>query len=305
MQELVLIMFYSEQHFSNIYSHQFNTNLIYANSDSTILDSVSLSDDGVHGDSLSNDGIYGGYIPPQQTDEDFYSIGVSTIDNQTSKYFNTPDICRFTTAGPVVLDSISYTKTSTSYLVNTFIRNQSTNTTITKASVKLICNDPWVLPNYSSVRNLPNILPGGITNNSFSFGINYIDSLFPGYFNFRVEIMSDGWTYWADTLMFYDPDWNGTEEETNEGPTEYLLSQNYPNPFNSTSVIKYSIPKLSQVSIKVFNVLGSEVETLLNEEKSVGTYELDWNAANLPSGVYFYRLQAGDFVQTRKMILLK
>ena len=57
--------------------------------------------------------------------------------------------------------------------------------------------------------------------------------------------------------------------------------------------------------LKIFNTLGEEVETLVNEEKPVGTYEVNWNAANLPSGVYFYRIQAGDFVQTRKMILLK
>jgi photosystem II stability/assembly factor-like uncharacterized protein len=95
------------------------------------------------------------------------------------------------------------------------------------------------------------------------------------------------------------------EEQIDEMPTEYLLSQNYPNPFNSSSVIKYSILKSSQVSIKIFNTLGEEQETLVNQEKSVGTYELNWNAANLPSGVYFYRLQTGDFVQTKKMLLLK
>ena len=88
-------------------------------------------------------------------------------------------------------------------------------------------------------------------------------------------------------------------------PTEFLLSQNYPNPFNSSSVIKYSIPQLTQVKLQIFNTLGEEIGTLVNEEKTVGTYELNWNAVNLPSGVYFYRLQAGNFVQTRKMILLK
>ena len=87
--------------------------------------------------------------------------------------------------------------------------------------------------------------------------------------------------------------------------TDYILEQNYPNPFNSSSVIKYSIPNSSQVTLKIFNTLGKEIETLVNEEKSVGTYELNWNAANLPSGVYFYRLQAGSFGQTRKMLLLK
>ena len=97
----------------------------------------------------------------------------------------------------------------------------------------------------------------------------------------------------------------GVEEEFNEVPTEFSLSQNYPNPFNSSSIIKYSIPKSSFATIKIFNTLGEEIETLVNTEKPVGTYEVNWNATNLPSGVYFYRFQAGDFVQTRKMILMK
>ena len=88
-------------------------------------------------------------------------------------------------------------------------------------------------------------------------------------------------------------------------PNKYLLSQNYPNPFNPSTTIKYSVPKLSFVTIKIYDVLGSEIATLVNEEKPIGTYALNWNAANLSSGVYFYLLQAGDFVQTKKMILLK
>ena len=91
----------------------------------------------------------------------------------------------------------------------------------------------------------------------------------------------------------------------NELPVAFTLAQNYPNPFNPGTKIKYSVPQSSNVVIKVFDVLGNEIETLINEEKPVGTYELNWNAANLLSGVYFYRLQAGDFVQTRKMLLLK
>ncbi len=87
--------------------------------------------------------------------------------------------------------------------------------------------------------------------------------------------------------------------------TNYILHQNYPNPFNPTTTIKYSIPKLSFITLKVYDVLGSEVATLVNEEKPVGTYELSWNAANLASGVYFYQLKAGSYVETKKMILLK
>jgi hypothetical protein len=88
-------------------------------------------------------------------------------------------------------------------------------------------------------------------------------------------------------------------------PSEYSLSQNYPNPFNPNTKIKYSIPNSSFVIIKIYDVLGNEIEILVNEEKPVGAYELTWYAENLPSGVYFYRLQAGSFVETKKMILLR
>jgi hypothetical protein len=96
-----------------------------------------------------------------------------------------------------------------------------------------------------------------------------------------------------------------SEDQVDEMPTEFLLSQNYPNPFNPSTKIKYSIPQSSNVIIKVFDILGSEIETLVNEEKPTGTYEITWSAANLPSGVYFYRIQASSFVETKKMLLLK
>ncbi len=85
----------------------------------------------------------------------------------------------------------------------------------------------------------------------------------------------------------------------------YFLNQNFPNPFNNSTVIKYSVPQISFVTLKVYDVLGNEIATLVNEEKNVGTYEITWTAENLPSGIYFYRLQAGNFVETKKMVLLR
>ena len=92
-------------------------------------------------------------------------------------------------------------------------------------------------------------------------------------------------------------------------PAEFKLQQNYPNPFNPSTIISYSVPELSFVSLKVYDVLGSEVVTLVNEEKPIGSYEVEFSATGgataLPSGIYFYRLQAGEFLETKKMILLK
>jgi len=267
------------------------------------LDSLQLFDDGNHNDGDAGDSLFANSwtVPPVEESNYYIDLHITRVDSDTVvNHLN--NMALFTTIGPVVLDSISCIKTFTYYLVKPFVRNQSASTTITNASVKLICNDPWVLPITPDVRNLPDIPEGGTVSNSFAFTVRQIDSLFPGYFNFKVEVMSDGWTYWTDSTQVII---TGVEEELIEVPTEYLLSQNYPNPFNSSSVIKYSVSKSSHVSLKIFNTLGEEIEALVNEEKPVGTYELNWNAANLPSGVYFYRLQAGDFVQTRKMILLK
>ena len=85
----------------------------------------------------------------------------------------------------------------------------------------------------------------------------------------------------------------------------FSLSQNYPNPFNPVTTINYSIPKQSYVKIIVYDILGKEVVTLVNEEKLAGNYKTNFDGSNLTSGVYFYRLEAGEFSKTRKLILLK
>ena len=85
----------------------------------------------------------------------------------------------------------------------------------------------------------------------------------------------------------------------------YSLSNNYPNPFNPTTTIIYSIPKKNIVVIKVYDILGREIRILVNEEKPAGSYKLNWNAENLPSGVYFYRITTGNFFETKKMVLLR
>jgi hypothetical protein len=108
---------------------------------------------------------------------------------------------------------------------------------------------------------------------------------------------------WYIDYLFFGP--LSDIEETEQLPIEFSLSQNYPNPFNPSTKIKYSIPQSSYVAVKVYDVLGNEIETLVNEEKPAGTYEVNWNAASLPSGVYFYQLKAGEFVQTKKMVLIK
>ncbi len=96
-------------------------------------------------------------------------------------------------------------------------------------------------------------------------------------------------------------------EKLNEIPSKFSLAQNYPNPFNPETVINYQLAASAWVTLKVFDVLGNEVATLVNEEQSAGSYRIEFSSKNteLSSGVFFYQLRAGDFVQTKKMILMK
>jgi hypothetical protein len=87
--------------------------------------------------------------------------------------------------------------------------------------------------------------------------------------------------------------------------TSFDLKQNYPNPFNPTTTIKFSLSHSRYVTVKIFNLLGAEVATVLARNLTAGSHSVGWNAANFPSGVYFYRLQTGESIQTKKLLLLK
>ncbi|MDZ4712408.1 MAG: T9SS type A sorting domain-containing protein [bacterium] len=128
---------------------------------------------------------------------------------------------------------------------------------------------------------------------SYSFHDRYLNT---GRYNYRLKQI----------------DFNGNFEYFNLGsevsigiPDKFKLSQNYPNPFNPTTKINFSVPVNSLVKLKIYNVLGKEVMTLINEQKQAGNYAAEFNGANLSSGIYFFRMEAGEFVDVKRMMLIK
>ena len=101
------------------------------------------------------------------------------------------------------------------------------------------------------------------------------------------------------------PELNKVEQKNNKMTLDYNLSQNYPNPFNPNTAIEFALPKTELVSLKVFNILGQQVTTLVSEKSYPGVHKYEWQTDNLPSGIYYCRLQVGEFEQVRKMILLR
>jgi len=125
----------------------------------------------------------------------------------------------------------------------------------------------------------------------------------------RLMMFGQTWNIDPDTAqVLFMTKWGnvtGVEQDPYFVPSSFSLSQNYPNLFNPTTTINYELSATADVTLTVYDVLGEEVATLVDEEKPAGMYSVAFNAANLPSGTYFYQLRAGNFVETKKMILLK
>jgi len=113
-----------------------------------------------------------------------------------------------------------------------------------------------------------------------------------------------GSSSWSLICYFTTPNPTGINKYP-EVPKEFYLFQNYPNPFNPKTVIKYQLPKSGYISLDIFNIEGKEIEKLFYNRQETGTYEIEFNGSNIPSGVYFYKISLNDFTQTKKMILIK
>jgi len=121
----------------------------------------------------------------------------------------------------------------------------------------------------------------------------------------RITNVDDGLVYDVSDAVFTITIPNGVEEFENGTPTEFYLSQNYPNPFNPVTSIKFQVPEVSLVTLKVYDLIGKEVAVLVNEVKQPGNYQISFDGKNLASGIYFYKMSAGNFSSVRKMNFLK
>jgi len=121
----------------------------------------------------------------------------------------------------------------------------------------------------------------------------------------KVQGESTSGTIYVDNLTLKYPVNISAVNDIKNTPVQFRLYQNYPNPFNPSTIVQYEVPKNGLVTIKVYDILGREVRTLVNQYQNKGRYEINFNASNLSSGVYFYQLKAGEFINTKKMILLK
>jgi hypothetical protein len=158
--------------------------------------------------------------------------------------------------------------------------------------------------NTNNFITLPNSFVPGNGTSPEPHSYSYLDTTAaPGEWIYRLKLIEVGGAVrYSDSVHILVV--TGVDQSTL--PKEFVLYQNYPNPFNPSTILRYNIPRASQVTLRVYNVLGQEVATLVNGEKLAGSYQVRLNAkGDMASGVYYYRLEAGSFVQTRKLVLVK
>jgi hypothetical protein len=124
----------------------------------------------------------------------------------------------------------------------------------------------------------------------------------------NTEVLTQNWenNAWVNFMkLTYNYQQSTDVEENINSIKDFILFNNYPNPFNPSTVISYQLPISSYITLKVFDVLGNEIATLVNEEKPAGSYQVEFNVVDLPSGLYLYKIQAGNYSETKKMLMIK
>jgi hypothetical protein len=179
------------------------------------------------------------------------------------------------------------------YADNVWVRISTTTPTVAGMTV-VVATLPFTAADSGYIHykyNIGSLVPPG-------------SNIYIGFRNFVANSAIDGSSFCLD-LVNVTANTTGITQNGNEVPSKFALEQNYPNPFNPTTNINFSIPKAGNVKLAVYDILGNEVEVLLNGFQNPGNYTANFDFSKLASGTYLYRLTAGDFTDTKKMVLVK
>ncbi|MBN1561852.1 serine hydrolase [candidate division KSB1 bacterium] len=292
-----------ESHSATVLAEIFST-------DSTYADSTILFDDGIHDDGQSDDGLFGGYLKPLDIEKEF-SVSINTVDLDSNYSHRLKDAVRFTTIGPIVFEKYTFRVTDTEpnpgdrLLLQLTLKNEGS--TAAAVDVEAMLSSPDTLMSVAEdIRSFGTILPGEMATCPGTFRMQISnDCPDSTEIPIAIKIMSNGHLFWNDTLTVYVLPPATSIANAENAPLAFALDQNYPNPCNQRTVIAYQLPVMSHVQLDVYSITGQKVATLFSEQQPMGRHKYEWDAGNFASGVYIYKISAGDFCQSRKLIILK
>lgn len=292
-------------------SHSLELNTIIESFDLSISDTISMYDDGFHNDSTAGDGLFGNSwstIPGERN----YRLSITTLSLDSGYYNVLPNAAYFTTIGPLVVDSF-FTSTGSfvlnpgdSIMIALMLKNMGIIASAQNVSSYLTSSSPCVKKIISEGAIYGNINPGEVVTMVGAYTLVMNDSC-PNVnsIRFDVSIAGNNYPFWSDSIFFDFNPVNTIKESKKYLPLAHSLKQNYPNPFNPKTTIEFTLPKKEYVKLKIYNLLGQEVATLVNEKLNPGIYKYQWDGEQFSSGLYYYRIKTGEYVKSRKLILMK
>jgi hypothetical protein len=291
----------------NPLAHTLKVVAMLNSSSGELIDSLFLADDGLHGDSASGDGLWGCQYVPKKDDTIHVTLRVDDHNANTSA--SLPNVVTYIFSRKPILDvnvanitlgliasNLAHRDTTisisnTGYPADT-IRVRIDSVNVSPSTALAVHPTVFQLPGQGSKACTLSVSPGLLSPNII-FAPKIIVDSDSGFGQKHFEIVVRFRIVTTDIA------------DKAAIPTRYGLEQNYPNPFNPATTIRYALPHRSQVLLAVFNTLGQQVATLVQGQQEAGAYDVKFDGSILASGVYFCRIQAGDYVATKKLLLMK
>jgi hypothetical protein len=275
-----------------------------------LIDSLILYNDGEHADGEANDSLWGNTYMPRQ--EQTYKVSVTTDNMNEESSLTLPNVAWFTTIGPLVLtgdltfhpwyDSTFHSGNQVKFKMH--LRNESSTSTATDIQVKLTSPTPLITL-ADSTFGFPDIAPGTSTESFGYYDVSISGDIYPDTIIYLpIMIYSYNYPLWSDSIQL-DVISAIEDNRYSKIPTVFALQQNYPNPFNPITMINYQLPIISDVELSIYDLLGQKVARLINKRQKPGYYQVKWDASAFSSGIYFYRIEAGEFQAVKRMILIR
>ena len=289
-------------------SHQIDVFGIFRSFDQAVSDTFPMFDDGKNDDGIPGNAIFGGgnIAGTPETNYQFHALTISR-DLGTRQLLQNQGL--FTTIGPVSIDRIEFASGDTivnpgdRLQVNLLLKNAGLITAASAVSARLLSTDSCAT--VSAIRPFGDIPPGELAVSSSPYEISFNSTCTHGETaNFVVDIASDVNVFWQDSLTILINPLVGISS-TPSIPLTFALDQNFPNPFNPSTTIRFSIAESGHTSLIVYNLIGQEVARLIDQPLPANHYEIPFNAENLASGVYLYKLRSGDFQAVKKMLIMQ
>jgi N-acetylneuraminic acid mutarotase len=278
--------------------------------DKTCIDSLQLFDDGNHNDENAGDNIYANTWQAGP-EEKLYYIDLKVKQEKAETIIHRMNnMALFTTIGPLTVEDYIFTSSDTIFnpgdnlRIYLNLKNNSPTATARNIEAKLFSLDTFVTIGTTLSRSFGNIAAGGYSKSGSSYSIEISEEC-PANTpkSILVEVTSDGYIFWRDTLTILVVSHSTlTEENTFQ---QSALIQNFPNPFSQFTTFRFALPKSGFVMLRVYDSFGKEVRSLVNKPLNAGEHFVNFNSDNLTDGIYYYRLKTGDMILTGKVLLMR